>query len=189
MLHHIATWKRGTVTILLQGSKVKFTYKRSSPTKACLAVNGNGTRCGLADVKEPPQDRLRGCRAVYEEEVLVLEACVGESLAIVDLLVQPHNASDIVKPEIGEVGFWGVERVSVLDLAVGMWPAERQELLWDQPVEISILHFFVVLVFIVVKVVKLKETLKFQYIVSVSKHSQPISNVITHQLVELEKRL
>jgi len=51
-----------------------------------------------------------------------------------------------------------VERVSILDLAVGMWTAESQELLRDQPVEISILHFFVVLVFIIVKVVKLKET-------------------------------
>ena len=92
----------------------------------------------------------------------MLEACVGESLAIVDLLVQPDNASDIVKPEIGEVGFWRVERVSILDLAVGMWTTESQELLWDQPVKISILHFFVVLVFIVVEVVKLKETLEFQ---------------------------
>ena len=88
----------------------------------------------------------------------MLKAGIGESLAIVDLLVQPHNASDVVQSEVGEVGFWRVERVSILDLAVGMWTAESQELLRDQPVEISILHFFVVLVFIVVEVVKLKET-------------------------------
>ena len=69
-------------------------------------MNGHGARCSLADVKEPLQDGVGGCRAVDEEEILVLEAGVGESLAIVDLLVQPHNASDIVKPEIGEVGFW-----------------------------------------------------------------------------------
>ena len=88
----------------------------------------------------------------------MLKAGIGESLAVVDLLVQPHNASDVVQSEVGEVGFWRVERVSILDLAVGMWTAESQELLRDQPVEISILHFFVVLVFIVVEVVKLKET-------------------------------
>jgi len=33
----------------------------------------------------------------------MLEAGIGESLAIVDLLVQSHNAGDVVKPEIGEV--------------------------------------------------------------------------------------
>ena len=93
----------------------------------------------------------------------MLEAGVGEPLAIVDLLVQPHNASDIVQPEIREVGFWGVERISILNLAVGMWPAESEELLWDQPVKISILHLLVVLVFIIVKVVKLKETLKCNF--------------------------
>ena len=94
----------------------------------------------------------------------MLETGVGEPLAIVDLLVQPHNASDVVKPEIGEVRFWRVERVSILNLAVGMRTAESQELLWDQPVEISILHFFVVLIFIVVKVVKLKEAWKIWFL-------------------------
>ena len=68
-----------------------------------------------------------------------------------------------MQPEIREVGFWGVERISILNLAVWMWPAESEELLWDQPVEISILHLLIVLVFIVVKVVKLKETLKFKF--------------------------
>ena len=121
-------------------------------------MNSHSSRCGFADVKEPFQDRVWRRRAVDEEEILVLEAGIGESLAVVDLLVQPHNTSDVVQTEVWEVGFWGMQRVAVLDLAVGMGSAESQKLLRDQPVEISILHFLVVLVLIVIKVVKIEET-------------------------------
>ena len=88
----------------------------------------------------------------------MLEAGVGEPLAIVDLLVQPHDASDIVQPEIREVGFWGVERISILNLAVWMRSAERKELARDKPVEITVLNLFIVLVLVIVKIIKVEKS-------------------------------
>ena len=79
------------------------TDERSSSSKTRLAVNSHSTRGGFADFKESLQNRVRRSRAIDEEEVLVLEAGVGEPLAIVDLLVQPHDAGDVVQPEVGEV--------------------------------------------------------------------------------------
>ena len=53
---------------------------------------------------------------------------------------------------------WGVQRVAVLDLAVRVGAAEGEEFLGHQPVEVSVLHFLVVFVLIVVEVVKVEET-------------------------------
>ena len=134
------------------------TDERSSSSKTRLAVNSHSTRGGFADFEEPLQNRVGRSRAVDEEEVLVLEAGVGEPLAIVDLLVQPHHAGDVVQPEVGEVGLWGVQRVTVLDLAMRVWAAEGEEFLGHKPVEVAVLHFLVVFILIVVKVVKVEET-------------------------------
>ena len=87
------------------------TNERSSSPKTRLAVNSHSTRSGFADFEEPLQNRVGRSGAVDEEEVLVLEARVGEPLAVVDLLVQPHHAGDVVETEVGEVGLWGVQRV------------------------------------------------------------------------------
>ena len=121
-------------------------------------MNSHSSRCGFADVEEPFQDRVWRRRAVDEEEILVLEAGIGESLAVVDLLVQPHNTSDVVQTEVWEVGFWGMQRVAVLDLAVRVGAAEGEEFLGHKPVEVAVLHFLVVFVLIVVEVVKVEET-------------------------------
>ena len=87
------------------------TDERSSSSKTRLAVNSHSAWGGFADFKEPLENRVGRSRAVDEEEVLVLKAGVGEPLAIVDLLVQPHDARDVVETEVGEVGLWGVQRV------------------------------------------------------------------------------
>lgn len=77
-----------------------------------FAVNGDGPFRVLADVQEPPHDGVAGGAAVYEEEVVVLEAGVGEALRLVDLLVQPHDGRHIMLFEIREVGFGGVKRIT-----------------------------------------------------------------------------
>ena len=51
-----------------------------------------------------------------------------------------------------------MQRVTVLDLAVRVGAAEGEEFLGDKPVEVSVLHFLVVFILIVVKVVKVEET-------------------------------
>ena len=43
--------------------------------------------------------------------------------------------------EVGEVGLGGVQGVAVIDPAVGMRTAEGDELLWNQPVEVTVLKF------------------------------------------------
>ena len=60
-------------------------------------------------------------------------------------------------PEVGEVGLGRVQRVAVLDLGLWVRPAERQELLRHQPVEVPVLDLLVVLVLVVVEVVKVEE--------------------------------
>ena len=51
-----------------------------------------------------------------------------------------------------------MQRVTVLDLAVRVGAAEGEEFLRHQPVKVAVLHFLVVFVLIVVKVVKVEET-------------------------------
>ena len=51
-----------------------------------------------------------------------------------------------------------MQRVTILDLAVRVRTAEREEFLGHKPVEVAVLHFLVVFVLIVVKVVKVEET-------------------------------
>ena len=51
-----------------------------------------------------------------------------------------------------------MQRVAVLDLAMRVGAAEREEFLGHEPVEVAVLHFLVVFVLIVVKVVKVEET-------------------------------
>ena len=88
----------------------------------------------------------------------MLEPSVGESLGIVDLLVEPHHAGHVVEPEIGEVGLGRVQRVTVLYFRMRVWTTKCKEFSRNQPIEITVLNFLVVFVFIVVKIVEIKET-------------------------------
>lgn len=75
----------------------------------------------LTDVQEPSHNVVAGCAAVYEEEVIVLEASVYEALRFINLFVQPHNCSHIMLFEIREVGFRGMKRVTIFNFAFRMW--------------------------------------------------------------------
>ena len=66
----------------------------------------------LADIQEPSHDVVAGCAAIDEEEVVVLEARIGEALRLVNLLVQPHDCSHVMLFEIRKVGFGGVKRIT-----------------------------------------------------------------------------
>lgn len=77
-----------------------------------FAVNGDGPFSVLTDVQEPSHDVVTGCAAIYEEEVIVLEASVCEALCLINLFVQPHNCSHIMLFEIRKVGFRGVKRIT-----------------------------------------------------------------------------
>uniref|UniRef100_A0A6B0VAJ6 Putative secreted protein n=1 Tax=Ixodes ricinus TaxID=34613 RepID=A0A6B0VAJ6_IXORI len=123
----------------------------------CLAVNGQGPRGVLADLDELPHDGVAGRRPVHEEQVPVVEALLGKAPGVVDLLVQPHHRAHVVLAEVREVRLRGVERVAVLNFALGVRPAEGDELVWHNPVEVAVLNPLVVLVLLQVKVFKVQE--------------------------------
>lgn len=75
----------------------------------------------LADVQEPPHDVVAGRAAVYEEEVVVLEARVREALRLINLFVQPHDCRHVMLFEIRKVGFRGVKRIAIFNFAFWMW--------------------------------------------------------------------
>lgn len=75
-------------------------------------MHGDGTVGVLADLEEALQDRVARHRPVHEEHVEVIETGVRESPRVVDLLVEADNSRDVVLPEIREVSFRGVQRVT-----------------------------------------------------------------------------
>lgn len=96
-------------------------YQRPCSSKTSFAVNCNGPFCVLTDVEKPADDAVTGGAAIDEEEVIMLEARVGEALCFIDLLVQPHHGRHVVLLEIWKVGFRGMKRVTIFNFAFWMW--------------------------------------------------------------------
>lgn len=71
-------------------------------------MNSHRSLRGLTDVQEAARDDVTGCAAVQEEEVVVLEAGVGEAFGVVDLLVQTDDGGHVVFPEVRKVRLGGV---------------------------------------------------------------------------------
>lgn len=96
-------------------------YHRPCSSKTSFAVNRDRPFRVLTDVQEPSHDVVAGGAAVYEEEVVVLEASICEALRLVNLFVQPHDGSHVILFEIRKVGFRGVKRVAIFNFAFWMW--------------------------------------------------------------------
>lgn len=75
-------------------------------------MDGHGSLRVLTDVQEAAYDGVIGRAAVDEEEVVVVEAGVGEALSVIDLLVQADDGGHAVLPEVGEVSLGRVQRVT-----------------------------------------------------------------------------
>ena len=131
--------------------------QRTRPSQSGLAVNSDGAFLALADVQELLQDGVWGCGAVNEEQVLVVEARICEALAVVDLLVESDNTSDVVESEVRKVRLGRVQGVAVLYLGLSMRATESQKFLRNEPVEITILNLLVVFVLVMVEVVEIEE--------------------------------
>ena len=133
------------------------TNQRTCPAETCFAVNSDGAFLALADVKELLQDGVWRCGAVNEKQVLVVEARIGEPLAVVDLLVESDNASDVVESEVRKVGFGRVQWVAVLYLGLSVRAAKSQKFLRNEPVKVSVLNLLIVFVLVVVEVIEVEE--------------------------------
>jgi len=113
MLHHVAgnqgscatktSWK---VPILKYGPVMVLHMK---PT---FTVHGNRTWCLLDQFQELENDGIRWATAVHKEQVVVTETGLGEPVRLVDLSVQPNHIGHVLFPEIVEVGFGTVSRVT-----------------------------------------------------------------------------
>lgn len=77
-----------------------------------FAVDGHSTICALADVQKAPRDDVTRCAAVWEEKLVVVEACVSEAFGIVDFLVQTDDSGHVVFSEVREVSLRGMQRVT-----------------------------------------------------------------------------
>lgn len=75
-------------------------------------MDSHSSLCILTDVQESTNDDVIGRAAIYEEEVVVVEAGVGESPAIIDLFVQADDGGHIVLPEVWEVSLRSVQWVT-----------------------------------------------------------------------------
>lgn len=115
--------------------------ERAGATETRFAVHGHGARTRLAYLEELLDDEVARRTAVDEEEIVVLEAGVHEPLGVVDLLVEAYDALDVVLAKVARVGLGRVQRVAVLDLALRVRTRERQELLRQDPVEVTVFHF------------------------------------------------
>ena len=77
-----------------------------------LAVHCNGAVALLRQVEEFFHQMIAGRAAVNEEQIVMLEAGLGEPLGIVDLLVQPDDTLDVVLSKIGKIGLRCMQRVT-----------------------------------------------------------------------------
>lgn len=96
-------------------------YQCPSSSQTSFTVDRDGPLRVLTDVQESSHDVVAGGAAVYEEQVIVLEASVCEALRLVNLFVQSYDRSHVVLFEIRKVGFRGVEGVTIFNFAFRMW--------------------------------------------------------------------
>lgn len=96
-------------------------YQSPSSPQTSFAVDRNSPLRVLTDVQESSHDVVAGGAAIYEEQVVVLEASVCEALRFINLFIQSHDCCHVVLFEIREVGFRSVERVTIFNFAFRMW--------------------------------------------------------------------
>lgn len=99
-------------------------YQSPSSPQTSFAVDRNGPLRVLTDVQESSHDVVAGGAAIYEEQVVVLEASVCEALCLINLFIQSHDCCHVVLFEIRKVGFRSVERVTIFNFAFRMWSAK-----------------------------------------------------------------
>lgn len=86
-----------------------------------FAVDGHSPLGALTDVQKAAYNDVIRRASVYKEEVVVVEAGVGEAFGIVDLLVQSDDGGHVVFSEIGKISLRGVQRVTCRGWSNNRW--------------------------------------------------------------------
>jgi len=139
--------------VVLHGIK---TDQGASAAESGLAVNGHGAavrvvlEVSLTAFDELVDDLRRRSRSISEDHVLMIDAFAEEVQAIVLGFIETHNF--VYSKVLEDVDITG-SSVSVTMDAVTLinWTHEGQELARNDPVEITILHLLVMLVFASIK--------------------------------------
>lgn len=124
-----------------------------------FAVNGYGAFRLLGNTEKSQGNRITGCTAIVEEQIIMIEARINKSFGIVDLFIQPYDSRNVSFPKVREIGFRGVQWVSldrqrkhpsrskhtwvtyIFDFTLRMWTRESQQFARNNPVQVTIFHF------------------------------------------------
>uniref|UniRef100_A0A182UWY3 Uncharacterized protein n=1 Tax=Anopheles merus TaxID=30066 RepID=A0A182UWY3_ANOME len=142
------------------------------------AVDGHGTAGRLADLQELLQYVVVRIAAVREDQIVMLEARLGERLRIVLAHVEAHHGRDVVAPEVLQVGVRPEHGHPVRDVRLAVRAAEREKLARHDPVQVAVVHPLVVLVRGVIKVLEVEE-------VALVRFQHPAEAVLERQVAQL----
>jgi len=125
--------------------------QRACSAESSLAMDRHGSRLVLGNQEELPDDALRWCAAVNEEQVGVLHPILNKSHPIVLRFVESNNSGHVEVAKHLQVVFRSVATsLELVDVVQGSH--ECDELAGNDPVEVTVLDFLVVLVLLVVKI-------------------------------------
>lgn len=129
-----------------------YTDQGASASQASLAMDGNGSGAGLIEMllarsEELVNDVLGWGRTIGENHVFVLNALVNERFFIVFWVIETHNFGYIQVFKYINVGGSSMS-IAMDSISFVDWAHEGQEFAWNDPVEVAIFDFLVVLVFL-----------------------------------------
>lgn len=124
--------------------------KSSSSTESSLAVDSNSSVIWLLEmllnnIEEVSHNLVWGSRSINEEEVIMGDSSILEVLFVVLLLVESDDSRYIYVLKDICILIW-VVTISLALVSVLNWSHESYELSWDNPVEVTVLNSFVVLI-------------------------------------------
>ena len=128
------------------------TDKRACSAQSGLAMDSQDSWVSLAHLKELVYDEVRWCRSINEEHISVVNAALGELSPVVLCLVQAHHMCDAEVTEHLHIVFWRVSSPVRSDLVHRAHKGD--EFSRYDPIQVTILDFFIVLILLIVKLSK-----------------------------------
>ena len=122
--------------------------ERACSTQTCLAMDGDCFLLRLGVLEEFSDDLVRWGGSIEEVQIQVLYAVFRELCLVVLWLIESHHQSHIHLFEDGHIVLGRERPISISDIE---WSGERHEFAWKNPVQISVLNFFEVLVLLDIK--------------------------------------
>lgn len=74
-------------------------------------MDSNGSIAIFTNVEELPDNGVVGCTPIYKEQIVMLKPCLCETPGIIHFLIESDDSSNVVLPEVRDVGLRSVQRV------------------------------------------------------------------------------